>query len=65
VLDVVAFLALLMVVGVVFTAMAPEARERLGRRVLASLTKLKQAATRSRPGFSIVHCPLSIVLFPC
>src|SRR6185503_4345933 len=47
--DVVSFLALLLVVGVVLTAMAPEARERLRQVVLAALATIKREATRSRP----------------
>ena len=47
--DVVSFLALLLVVGVVLTAMAPEARERLRQVVLAALATIKHEATRSRP----------------
>lgn len=47
--NVVTFLALLMVVGLVFTAMAPDARERLRQVVLASIGQVKHEATRSRP----------------
>jgi membrane associated rhomboid family serine protease len=47
--DVVAFLSLLSVVGMVFIAMAPKARVRLREVVLASISQLRHEAARSRP----------------
>ena len=47
--DVLAFLALLMVLGLVFTAMAPQAREEIGHTALAAIRRIRQEATRSRP----------------
>jgi membrane associated rhomboid family serine protease len=49
VVDVVTFLALLLILGVGFIAMAPESRERLRQMALASITQIRVEATRSRP----------------
>jgi hypothetical protein len=43
------FLSLLSIVGMVFIAMAPQARARLREVVLASIIQLKHEAARSRP----------------
>jgi len=46
---VVTFLVLLVVLAVVFVAMAPDTRERLRQTVLASVVEIRRETTRSRP----------------
>jgi membrane associated rhomboid family serine protease len=46
---VVAFLSLLSILGMVFIAMAPQARQRLREAALASISQLRHEAARSRP----------------
>ena len=45
----VTFLVLLVVLAVVFVAMAPDTRERLRQTVLASVVEIRRETTRSRP----------------